>query len=172
MSTDSRPVPVRFFPAARVGLAVGAVVAIVSAVSLRHAQPAAPVSDRGPTLVIDDIRKVRGPVLINVWLQGCPDCMPAFDAWREMRSRNAFGNVDVVNVAYGSATADFAKRYDVDDHLMFDADGSKVVHPLGISTFTTLIFDAHGQLAFTGRPDSPDFETHVNAAWFAARRVQ
>ena len=97
------------------------------------------------------------PVVMNVWLENCADCMGAFAAWKSLRSSGAFpADVDVVNVAYGSASQDFAQRYSVNENVVFDA-GNTVVQPLGIGTFTTFVVDERGFLRFRARPTDPGF---------------
>ena len=49
--------------------------------------------------------------VVNVWLQGCSDCMPAFDAMAELQSEGGL-NVGgpIINVAYGEADHEWARR--------------------------------------------------------------
>jgi hypothetical protein len=50
--------------------------------------------------------------------------MPAFEAWAQMP--NAFGEaVPIVNVAYGQADAEWARRYRVGEHLVVDRTGRR-----------------------------------------------
>jgi hypothetical protein len=95
------------------------------------------------------------PMIVNVWLQGCQDCMPAFEAWRDFRSRIDAG-FPLANVAYGRADDAWAARYRADEQLVFD-EGSAIVKPLGIGSFTTLVIDGDGTVVFRDRPDGPAF---------------
>jgi len=106
------------------------------------------------------------PVLINVWLEGCRDCMPAFEAWRAINGeRRLRPDIPIINVAYGSASLSFAEAYGLRSRLVFDRGGSAVVGPLGIGTFTTLIVDSAGNVRMRDRPDAPGFVDRVNAAF-------
>ena len=165
MTPDPRPIPVRFFPASRLGLLVGAAIAVIGAVAVRSSAQT-PVAVAEPM----DGESLHGPVVINVWLQGCADCMPAFEAWRRVRASHALDDVHVVNVAYGSATHEFAAKYGVNDHLTFDPDGSRIVRQQSIGSFTTLVLDAHDRVILRTRPDEADFVEHVHDAWYQAQR--
>ena len=83
--------------------------------------------------------------LVNVWLENCSDCMPAFNAWAKFAESDLGAvpqapspglhlrsSVPVVNVAYGQATTAFAINYHVDSSLVFDT-GAAVVQQLGIN---------------------------------------
>ena len=83
------------------------------------------------------------PLVVNVWLQGCADCMPRFRAAQHLALNGEDWPKPVVNVAYGRADPAWAERYGVGEQLVFDP-GSALVRPLGIGTFTTLVIDAHG----------------------------
>jgi hypothetical protein len=104
--------------------------------------------------------------LINVWLQNCPDCMPAFSAWRDVSEQ--LDHIPTINVSFGSAEQLFAKRFHVDERLVSD-EGSMLVQPLGITTFTTLLVDRHGHVLFRDAPTSPNFAARVKAAYDVAR---
>jgi hypothetical protein len=102
------------------------------------------------------------PAIVNVWLEGCADCMGAFSAWQ--KGRDGYLRewpLPVINVAYGKASMDFALQYKVDDQLVFDPTGSVVVQPLGIGTFTTLVFDEKGNLLHRDRPDRSGYADRV-----------
>src|SRR4051812_44494006 len=120
MRDDPRPIPTRFFPAARLGLGAGIVLAFaVAAAAKSHpvpVAPAAPVRDlvpEGPpppstfTATQPQPPRLTGPAVVNVWLQGCADCMPAFKAWSEEYARGAFSGMRIENVAYGRADAEW-----------------------------------------------------------------
>ncbi len=107
------------------------------------------------------------PVVVNVWLQGCADCMQAFEAARAIDARGGYRDLDVVNVAYGSADPTWAKSYGVDSRLVFDEGGAKIVKPLGIGTFTTLVVDAKGIVRLVDRPDRAGHEERVRGAALA-----
>jgi len=89
--------------------------------------------------------------VVHVWLQGCQDCMPAFEAMQ--RSAPCKGRV--VNVAYGQATPSWAENYGVRTNLVFDRGGRDVVHPLGIGSFTTFVVSPSGSIMLRDRPDRP-----------------
>ncbi len=104
------------------------------------------------------------PSLVNVWLQGCADCMPAFTAWRDLRASGRLpAHVNVINVAYGSADKAWAAGFDVAEGLHVD-DGAVFVQPLGISSFTTLLLDHEGVVRLRDRPDAPGFADRVTGA--------
>lgn len=110
-----------------------------------------------------------GPVVVHVWLEGCADCMDAFRAHKRLFADQRFSGMDVVNVAYGRATENFAREYGVDHQLVFDP-GSRLVKPLGISTFTTLLFDADGRIRFRSRPTEPGYADRLRGAFEAVSR--
>jgi thiol-disulfide isomerase/thioredoxin len=128
----------------------------------RRIAPATLSGPGGPTTL-----PTGRPVVINVWLQGCADCMPAFEAMRELDARAGLRGVDVVNVAYGSADPAWAKRYGVAQRLVYDEGGAKIVQPLGIGTFTTLVVDGNGAVRFVDRPDRLGYEERVRGAFSA-----
>jgi hypothetical protein len=125
------------------GLAVGTPRALPPPASTTES--AIPVDDdRGPVPVLTS--RIRGPALVNIWLQGCPDCMPKFNAWSSLVAAGRLPRgIDVHNVAFGDATRDYAARYHVDAGLASDR-GDVYVKPLGISTFTTLLVDGEGRV--------------------------
>ncbi len=105
------------------------------------------------------------PMIVNVWLQGCPDCMPAFEAYRAVHTSGGFGvDAPVVNVAYSNATVEWAKQYGVEQNLVLDPDGAALVNPLGIGTFTTLVIDRRGDVVLTDRPDRIGYAARVSDA--------
>lgn len=105
------------------------------------------------------------PTLVNVWLQGCADCMTAFEAARALEEKGGLGlDAQVVNVAYGEAEPTWAARYGVRQNLVYDRGGSDIVKPLGISSFTTLVVDARGVVVHTDRPDRPGYAERVARA--------
>jgi hypothetical protein len=102
--------------------------------------------------------------VVHVWLQGCADCMPAFEAMKKIEAENGLGSdVNVVNVAYGTADPSWAAQYGVRKNLVFDRGGSKVVRPLGISSFTTVVFDENGKIVARDRPDHPGYVERIRA---------
>jgi hypothetical protein len=103
--------------------------------------------------------------VINVWLQGCQDCMPAFAAMGALERRGGYGRgVPVINVAYGEADPAWAEEHAVSTNLVFDPGGASVVRPLGISSFTTLVVDPDGSVVHVDRPDRPGYRERVRAA--------
>ena len=100
------------------------------------------------------------PLVVNVWLQGCQDCMPAFEAYREIAHGTGFVFA-TVNVAYGDVDIAWARRYGVDTNLVVDPDGAAIVKPLGIDSFTTLVIDADGNVVHTDRPDRAGYAQRV-----------
>jgi hypothetical protein len=106
-----------------------------------------------------------GRSVIHVWLQGCADCMPAFEAMRVLDSAGGLRvRVPVVNVAYGEADVTWATRYGVSHNLVFDQGGASVVKPLGIGSFTTLVVDTDGTILLRDRPDRAGYLARVRAA--------
>lgn len=189
MAPELRPVGTGFFPAARMGLAVGIVVAFVGAALWMRARDSTVVAMPAAVAQIDvaptDVAPfkpvqprvdahvglpLRGPVVAHVWLENCADCMSAFGAFQQVRERNELEGIAQVNVAYGSSTPEFAARYRVDENLVIDADGSQVVKPFGIGSFTTLVLDKSGAVIHRDRPDHAGYAERVKEAWTRAVR--
>jgi hypothetical protein len=107
----------------------------------------------------------RGGAVVHVWLQGCSDCMPAFDA---MFALERTGGLDVavpiVNVAYGEADLAWAQAHGVARNLVLDRTGSAIVRPMGITTFTTLVIDERGAVRHVDRPDRVGYAARVQRA--------
>jgi hypothetical protein len=103
--------------------------------------------------------------VVNVWLQGCSDCMPAFNAMAQLQSEGGL-SVDgpIINVAYGEADPEWARRYGVANNLVFDPGGVSVVTPLGIGTFTTLVVEPDGTIVHRDRPGRPGYAERVRNA--------
>ena len=104
----------------------------------------------------DGVRSLRvGRVaIVHVWLQGCADCMPAFEALRDLHAHGGFGiDAPEINVSYGRADPAWADRYSVRQNLVWDSAGAAVVKPLGIASFTTLVVDSRGYVLHRDRPD-------------------
>jgi hypothetical protein len=103
--------------------------------------------------------------VVNVWLQGCQDCMPAFEAMARLQREGGL-NVPspIINVAYGEADATWAGRYGVATNLVFDPGGASVVKPLGIGTFTTMVVEPDGTIIHRDRPDRPGYAARVRSA--------
>lgn len=100
-------------------------------------------------------------VVVNVWLQGCADCIPAFEAYQAIAASGGLGvGVPVINVAYGQADVAWASRYHVEENLVFDS-GDALVKPLGIGSFTTLVIDAQGDVVLVDRPDHVGYAGRV-----------
>lgn len=192
MAPELRPVGTSFFPAARMGLAVGIVVAFVGAVLWKGAASLPRANDvpvePAPIMVTSVIGHppgsgapsetielhvglpLRGPVVAHVWLENCADCMSAFAAFKEMRDRNELAGLPQVNVAYGTSTPEFAARYRVNENLVVDRDGSQAVKPFGIGSFTTLVLDKRGNVIHRDRPDHAGYVERVKEAWTRALR--
>ena len=103
--------------------------------------------------------------VVNVWLQGCSDCMPAFDAMAELQSEGGLNvHGPIINVAYGEADQGWARRYGVANNLVFDPGGTSLVKPLGIGTFTTLVVEPDGAIIHRDRPDRPGYAARVQSA--------
>jgi hypothetical protein len=116
--------------------------------------PGGPVTLPGP----------RGAV-VHVWLQGCADCMPAFDAMFALEKTGGLAvDVPVVNVAYGDADLGWARAHGVANNLVIDRTGAAIVRPLGIGTFTTLVVDSDGVVRAIDRPDRVGFAARVQRA--------
>ena len=121
---------------------------------------AATLSGPGGTVAIPG---KRGAV-VHVWLQGCADCMPAFEAHKRLAEAGelAFA-LPVVNVSYGEASPAWAKGYHLDTSLVTDR-GPALVQPLGISSFTTLVVNRRGKVVLRDRADSPGYAERVRTA--------
>jgi hypothetical protein len=102
--------------------------------------------------------------IVHVWLQGCQDCMPAFEAMKSLSAEieTRHGATPVINVAYGEADPSWAKQYAVRQNLVFDRKGA-LVQALGIGTFTTLVVDASGRVIHRDRPDQPGYLVRLDA---------
>lgn len=107
------------------------------------------------------------PIIVNVYLEGCSDCMPAFQAYNELDAPLEDLGVPVINVAYGRA-GDFSKEWGLAENLVVDRGGA-IVMPLGIGTFTTLVIDAEGRVRARVRPTEDGYRRRiaeaVDAAW-------
>jgi hypothetical protein len=132
------------------------------------------VEEKGKPLAIIRPVVLKGPngavslpqrAVIQVWLQGCADCMPAFRAFRDSYPalKEAWG-LPIINVAYGEATVDYAKEYRVHDQLVFDPKGTALVNPLGIGTFTTLVVNERGEVVHRSRPTDEGYVESVRDA--------
>ncbi len=118
---------------------------------------------RGPGGQVTMPPKTRS--VVHVWLQGCQDCMPAFEALRELNENGGLGiDAPVINVSYGQADPVWAASYRVNDNLVYDIGGASVVKPLGIGTFTSLVVDADGVIIHRDRPDRPGYRERMRAA--------
>lgn len=136
------------------------------------APPPSPTPAPAPTMApapAPTTTTLPGPAIVNVWLENCADCLPTFAAWRGLSRRQQLpADATVLNVAYGSeqpTTADFAARYDVDDNLRYDVDGSLIVRRTGIGTFTTFVIDAAGEIVWRGRAVDDGFAAGLRDAW-------
>lgn len=119
------------------------------------------LSGPGGTVVLPPARRS----VVNVWLQGCSDCMPAFEAMAKLEREGGLGaDVPVVNVAYGEADLAWAQRYGVGSNLVYDLGGAQVVKPIGIRTFTTLVVDPNGSIIHRDRPDRAGYVARVRTA--------
>lgn len=112
---------------------------------------------------------LSGIAIVHVWLQGCPDCMPAFEAIKRLAPEHGF-SVPTFNVAYGSADPSWAKSYGVATNLAFD-DGSHLVRPLGIGTFTTFVIDERGAAVRVGSPAEEGYSSRLRDAVLEATRA-
>lgn len=166
MAPELRPLPTRFVPVARLAFVAGALLAMLAAISVKRAEAAdgAAVVERGGAASV-----LVGPIVAHVWLENCADCMPAFQAHKTIQEAHLLQGIPQVNVAYGASTPVFRARYRVDTQLIEDTDGSKVVHPLGITSFTTLVIDAHGAVLWRDRPDRAGYVDRVRDAWMRVR---
>jgi hypothetical protein len=91
--------------------------------------------------------------IANVWLQGCHDCMPSFEAWRKLYESGEIPKaLPIVNIAYGNVEPAWAERYRLRDTLLVDGDGQKLVRPQLITTFTTLVVTAERKIVWRGHP--------------------
>lgn len=103
--------------------------------------------------------------VVNVWLQGCSDCMPAFSAMAQLQGEGGLNvAAPIINVAYGEADETWARGYGVATNLVFDPGGVSVVKPLGIGTFTTLVVEPDGTVIHRDRPDRPGYAARVRSA--------
>ena len=120
-----------------------------------------PVTLKGPGGSV----KIPGDqaMVVNVWLQACPDCMPRFNAARDFVQSGQSWPTPIANVAYGRGDPAWAARYGVDQGLVIDR-GSAIVNPLGIRTFTTLVVDRDGKIVHTDYVDRPGFLARVEDA--------
>ena len=106
----------------------------------------------------------EGPWVINVWLQGCDDCATAFAAAAALDREGAWSRWPTVNVAYIRADRAWAQAHGVGHNLIMDADGTGIVLPYGVSSFTTLVIDRDHSELLRDRPDRPGFAGRVDAA--------
>lgn len=137
-------------------------------VSPHHAARVAPARLAGPGTQVQ--LPPGEPTVVNVWLQGCADCMASFEAWRDARARGALSGAPIVNVAFGRADAAWATRYGVHEQLVLD-DGKALVEPLGIRTFTTLLLDQGGRVLLRGSPRDPGFLDRLEGGLAVAQQA-
>lgn len=131
----------------------------------RETRPAA-----RPTAVSAPRLTGEGPWVVNVWLQGCDDCAAAFTAAAALEREGTWARWPTVNVAYIRADPAWAAAHGVGRNLITDADGTGMVHPFGVSTFTTLVIDRHHAEVLRDRPDRAGFVARVDEALRRARR--
>ncbi len=117
-----------------------------------------------PLRTLDRSRlSIEGPALVNVWLEGCLDCMPAFEAWRDTVDRGELPRgLPVYNVAYGKFTSRFVRSYRVGAGVRSDP-GGEIVRPLGITTFTTLLVGPNGEVMGRLKPTDGDYVARIRA---------
>ncbi len=112
----------------------------------------------------------EGPWVINVWLQGCDDCATAFEAAAALDREGTWSRWPTVNVAYIRADRAWAEAHGVGRNLIMDADGTGIVLPYGVSSFTTLVIDRDHRELLRDRPDRPGFAARVDDALRRAAR--
>src|SRR5687768_899505 len=159
---EHRPIATGFFPVARLGVGIGLVVGllgfaidkmrpapapqIVARVETASAptppEPAPPSTEQLPE---DEWPRgelagpsttwpvpLRGPLVAHVWLEGCRDCMPAFEAWKRIKEMGSIDDLSQIHVAYGRASDEFVREYGVGHRLVYDTDGSAGVRPFNV----------------------------------------
>ncbi|HEY4220828.1 MAG TPA: hypothetical protein VGO62_05780 [Myxococcota bacterium] len=167
---EHAPLPTTFVPAMRMGLLAGMVIAIGGVVLCKAPSRPLPPAPAPVAIVVGEHSPLlHGPAVINVWLEGCRDCMPAFEEWSRLVENGVTRDMHVENIAYGGASPAWAARYHVDERLSTDPDGTRVVHPLNIGTFTTFVVDKKGEVILRGRP-APGFASQLRDAWALATR--
>lgn len=100
--------------------------------------------------------------IVNVFLQRCGDCMPAFEAYKKLGGVEDLG--PVVNVAYGAADEAWLQSYGLGDNLVIDP-GDKLVRSLGITSFTTLVVDPDGTVLQRISPAATNYREALAAAF-------
>jgi peptidyl-prolyl cis-trans isomerase A (cyclophilin A) len=163
---------VRVAAAGALGLVVGAVgyheveerrAALDAQAGLLGSRRIGPVTLEGPGATIT--LPMTTPVVVHVWLQGCADCAPAFEAIQALEAKGGLRvDVPVVNVAYGEATPVWATAHGVGHNLVFDRGGTAIVKPLGIGTFTTVVLDEKGRVRLLDSPVLPGYADRVLGA--------
>ncbi len=109
---------------------------------------------------VRDPSPIIGPAIVNVWVDHCTGCIPAFEGWKQLYDGDQIPRVPIYNVADGlrrSETLLFAKRFRVNDRLSFDATGERYASPNGITTFRTLVVDDRGDIVAQLNPGVPGF---------------
>lgn len=110
------------------------------------------------------VSAIAGPSVVHVWLQGCADCAPAFEAARRLHVQGATFGATVFNVsAFNQADPAFAAEHGIDQHLITDP-GESFVRPLNIGTFTTVVLDAQGNVRHTDYPQVDGYLDRVRTA--------
>jgi hypothetical protein len=174
---DTQFAPIRIAPDYRrrnavllvlLSMALGAMMVSVVSKVLRE-RPAHAVASREVFAVLSGpggklmLPGTQGAV-VHIWMQACADCMPAFDAHKQLAESGGLRvPLPIVNVAYGRASPEWAASYGLAEHLVFD-NGSSVVGPLGVSSFTTVVLDARGRVVLRDRPDRAGYAERVQAA--------
>ena len=142
-------------------------------------EPAAPEPDKPTEPLPQTVYKVpplrlSGPratitlprpetTIVNVWLEACSDCMPSFNAWKSLREHGKLPNAPIVNVAFGRSDPAWAESFGVGDNVVIDP-GDRLIRPLGIHQFTTLVVEPSGDVVFQGRPSDRGFAEALSAA--------
>ena len=99
--------------------------------------------------------------VVNVFLQACPDCMPAF---RKYRDCGGFGSkTPVVNIGYNKAEKRWLRDYNMDKNVYIDKGGRALVMPQGIRSFTTLVVDGDGKIHLRILPTDKGYVNRVKA---------
>jgi hypothetical protein len=101
----------------------------------------------------------RAKTVVHVWLQGCQDCMPAFEALREIEDSGGLRvDAPVINVAYGEADPDWAARYAARENLVYDPSGRAAsfiaIGPIGRATWSAFGASSAPRPTKTAAPSS------------------
>lgn len=127
-------------------------------------QPGATLEEQG---LVNQWLRIDGPVIANLWPSKCADCLRSFKHWSRQRERLRSLAVHIINITSRPADRSTLAKFGLSDELAFDDAG--VLEGLHIDRFTTVMFDAHGNVRFIDDPTKAGFVQRLTGAWATLR---